>query len=244
MTLFDWCAISEKGHDLESNEDCVVAEPGYGIFIVADGMGGRPGGGQASRVAARTFMETLRRVNPSVIAEPNVLRKAVDAANAAVLAIGSGEPNMKGMGTTLTAAILSDGGNRIVHVGDSRIYHFARGLLTQLTQDHTLATELVAREYMTKEAAAKFPLRHVLSRAVGTKPTVEPDIDNLAVRRGEWLVLATDGLMKTVPKLRLAEIMAANEKAGAAAACRAIIKAAIDAGPRDNVTVAVVRLVG
>jgi protein phosphatase len=222
----------------------VVAEPGYGIFVVADGMGGRPGGGQASRVAARTFMETLRRVNPSVLAEPNVLRKAVSAANAAVLAIGSGEPNMKGMGTTLTAAILSDGGNRIVHVGDSRMYHFAKGLLTQLTEDHTLASELVAREYMTKEAAAKFPMRDVLSRAVGTQTTVEPDIDNLAVRPGEWLVLATDGLTKTVPKLRLAEIMVANEKAGAPAVCRAIIKAAMDAGPRDNVTVAVVRLVG
>jgi protein phosphatase len=244
VALFDWCAQSEKGPSAEHNEDTVFAEPGYGIFIVADGMGGRPGGGQASHVAVRTFRDYLRRVNPIMLADPAVLRKAVLAANTAVLAIGRSEPNMGGMGTTLSAAILTEKGSRIVHVGDSRIYRFGGGRLEQITEDHTLVSEIMAQNVVPDAVARQLPIQNVLSQAVGSRPTVEPDIEELVLRPGEWLLLATDGLTKTLPDERLRTIFAANEKAGAQAVCRAMVQAALAAVPKDNVTLAVVRAIG
>jgi protein phosphatase len=240
VALFDWYTMSEQA-GLPHNEDCVLAEPGYGIFIVADGMGGRPGGAQASRVAARAFMEFLRRVNPSVLTETRVLRSAVAAANEAVRAVVQADPNMAGMGTTLSAVILTERRNKIVHVGDSRIYGYVQGKLELLTEDHTLSSELVARQIVSDKNIGKLPLRNVLSQAVGTKPAVEPDIADLVLLPEEWLLLTTDGLYKTLSDARLAETMMAAEKEGAQAMCRSLMRAALAAQPRDNVTLAIVR---
>ncbi|MCX5684186.1 MAG: protein phosphatase 2C domain-containing protein [Planctomycetota bacterium] len=141
------------------NEDCVLAEPGYGVFVVADGMGGRPGGAQASRIAVRAFMDYLRRVNPAQIASPVALRNAVAMANNAIRAVSEADPKMHGMGTTLTAAVLTEEGGRIVHVGDSRAYLFADGQLEQLTEDHTLVSELLDRKMLEEEFVDSFELR-------------------------------------------------------------------------------------
>jgi protein phosphatase len=243
VAIFDWCTVSEQA-GLPANEDCVLAEPGYGVFVIADGMGGRPGGAQASRVAVRAFMDTLRRVKPENLTNPLALKKAVEKANAAVLAVSRADPNMAGMGTTLSAVILTESDSKFVHVGDSRIYRFAEGSLEQLTEDHTLVSELVAREYMSEDAAKDSSLRNVLSRAVGTRPKVEPDIEDLSLWPEDWLLLATDGLYKTLPQARIAKVMAAETKNGARAICRALAKAAVEAGPQDNVTLAVVRPLG
>ena len=241
--LFDWYTVSEKGRHLDTNEDCVLAEPGYGLFVVADGMGGRPGGAQASRVAARTFVDEVRRRNPFPRIEAAVLRQAVQAANDAIRAIARTEPMMTGMGTTLTAVVLGETGGQFVHVGDSRLYGFVGGRIEQLTEDHTLAAELVARDFLS-DAAERGPLHGILSRVVGTRPTVEADIGHLALAPDEWLLLATDGLTKTVPPARLEELFSATQRLGASAVGRAIMKAAMEADPRDNVTIAVVRPVG
>jgi len=241
VAIFDWYAISEHA-GLPHNDDFVLAEPGYGVFLVADGMGGRPGGAQASRVAARAFMDYLRRVNPAAIASPAALRKAVSAANKAVHEIVRTDPRMAGMGTTLSAAVLPGTGGRIVHVGDSRIYRYRQGRLEQLTEDHTLEAEMLAHDMLPQ--AGEFAMRHVLSRAVGTQPTVEPHIAGLDLGGEDWLLLATDGFYNAIPAERMQDIAIVNAAASAHVLCRTLVRAALDAGPQDNVTLAVVRRLG
>lgn len=242
MALFDWCTMSEQA-GLPHNEDCVLAEPGYGVFLVADGMGGRPGGAQASRVAARAFMDYLRGVNPSALAGPVALRKAVAAANKAVRDIVLADPGMAGMGTTLAAVVLSEAGSRIVNVGDSRVYRFSRGCLEQLTEDHTLVSELMSHRMISEATAGACELDNVLSRAIGTRPTVEPDITDLNLGEGDWLLICTDGFYKSLSADRIHDLLVVTAGEGAQARCRTLVQAALDAFPQDNVTLAVVRRV-
>lgn len=241
MGFFDWSALTEKGPDLDTNEDFVVAEPGYGVFVVADGMGGRPGGAQASRVAARAFMDALRRASAAARMDSSVLAAAVAAANDAVRAIVAAEPLMDGMGTTLTAVVLSETRGKIVHVGDSRIYLYSRRRLDQLTDDHTLAGDLIAKGFLGEEVAEQFPGADVLTRAVGTRPTVQPDTYDLALRRGDWLLLMTDGIYKALSRDRLESLVREHPNGGAAALAGAIMEAALAAGPEDDLSLVVVR---
>ena len=243
VPLFDCFAMSEHA-GLPHNEDAVLSEPGYGVFAVADGMGGRPGGAQASRVAIRAFMDCLRGVNPAAIASHMALQNAIAAANAAIRAVVEADPNMHGMGTTLTAAVLTEEGGRIVHVGDSRAYLFSNGRLEQLTEDHTLASELVDRKMLAEEAVTSFPFRHVLSRAIGTRSSVEPEIVDFHLMQHDWLLLATDGFYKALGPEEMAELILLAAGENAQGLCRDLIRVAINADPQDNVTLAVIRRVG
>jgi serine/threonine protein phosphatase PrpC len=243
VPLFDCFTMSEQAA-LPHNEDCVLAEPGYGVFAVADGMGGRPGGAQASRLAVRAFMDHLRRVNPSQIDSPAALRNAVAMANTAIRAVVEADPKMHGMGTTLTAAVLTEGGGRIVHVGDSRAYLFAGGQLEQLTQDHTLVSELVDRKMLAEEAVDSFLLRHVLSRAIGTRPSVEPEIVDFHLTQYDWLLLATDGFCNALGPEEMAGLILFSAGDNAQSLCRTLMRTALNADPQDNVTLAVIRRLG
>jgi PPM family protein phosphatase len=243
VALFDWYAISEQGPSPEANEDGVIAEPGCGVFLVADGMGGRPGGAQACRLASRTFMECLRRARPVWRMDEAVLQGAVVAANEAVRAVGESESGMAGMGTTLTALVLDEGRGKIAHVGDSRAYGFMHGRLEQLTDDHTLVKEMTSRAE-ARRLAGRGDLRHVLSRAIGAQPTVEPDIIDLVLHPGEWLLLATDGLHNVVLPRAMASLIAAHEADGARNVCQAIMDAAGQVGLEDNATLVVIRPLG
>jgi len=243
VPLFDWFTMSEQAA-LPHNEDCVLAEPGYGVFVVADGMGGRPGGAQASRLAVRAFMDYLRRVKPSQIDSPAALRNAVAMANTAIRAVVEADPKMQGMGTTLTAAVLTEEGGRIVHVGDSRAYLFADGQLEQLTQDHTLASELADREMLAAEAADSFSLQNVLSRAIGTRPSVEPEIVDFHLTQYDWLLLATDGFCNALGPEEMAGLILFSAGENAQSLCRTLMRTALNAEPQDNVTLAVIRRLG
>jgi serine/threonine protein phosphatase PrpC len=243
VPLFDCFTMSEQAA-LPHNEDCVLAEPGYGVFAVADGMGGRPGGAQASRLAVRAFMDYLRRVNPAQISNPVALRNAVAMANTAIRAVVEADPKMHGMGTTLTAAVLTEGGGRIVHVGDSRAYLFAGGQLEQLTQDHTLASELVDRKMLAEEAVDSFSLRHVLSRAIGTRSSVEPEIVDFHLTQYDWLLLVTDGFYKALGPEEMAGLILFSAGDNAQSLCRTLMRTALNADPQDNVTLAVIRRLG
>jgi protein phosphatase len=243
VPLFDCFAMSEDAGQ-PHNEDCVLVEPGYGVFVVADGMGGRPGGAQASRIAVRAFMDYLRRVNPSQIASPVALRNAIYMANTAIRAVAEADPKMHGMGTTLTAAVLTEEGGRIVHVGDSRAYLFAGGQLEQLTEDHTLVSELLDRKMLAEESVDSFELQNVLSKAIGTRSSVEPQIVDFHLTQYDWLLLATDGLYKTFRSERIADQIVLSSGEDARGLCRDLVRAALDVGPEDNVSLVVVRRLG
>ncbi|MFW6119002.1 MAG: PP2C family protein-serine/threonine phosphatase [Planctomycetota bacterium] len=241
MSAFDCFAVSEQGCELDGNDDCVLLDAEHGVFVVADGLSGRPGGDRASRIAANTFMDQVRGMTSSQRTDEVPLRSAVGAANAAILAAAEAEPFLEGMGTTLSAAVLTEDGGRGVHIGDSRLYRFADGHLKRLTRDHTLVTELVELDRLREETARDFPLRNVLSRTLGTKEDVRADIAELSLGPGEWILLATDGLSDTMDDEQIEQIVAGAVGMGAEALCHLIVDAALAAEPRDNVTVAAVR---
>jgi PPM family protein phosphatase len=241
LPLYDWYAISDAGARLKANHDTIVAEPGYGVFLVADGMGGRPAAAQASQTAARAFMDNLRSTNAAGRLDKAVLAEAVAVANKEVGAIAEADPSLAGAGTTLTALVLGEKQGRIVHVGDSRVYCYSHHRLEQLTEDHTVSAELAARLPLDAATIDQFDIRHVLSRAVGTRSRVTPDIVEITLQPHEWFLIATDGLYNTCPMADLQELMAASAKDGARAVCRAIIDCAMEWKPADNLSLVVVR---
>lgn len=240
-TPFDCFAISEQGPNIDGNDDRVIVDALNGIFIVADGMGGRPGGSKASKIAVQVLRDELLHLDPPARLDEGKLRQAVATANDAVRAVSLADSTLTGMGTTLSAAVIVGPEGKIVHIGDSRIYQLSAGRLKTLTQDHTLVAELLARQHLSPEEAKRFSLRHVLARAIGSQAEAEPDIAELGLPQGDWLLLATDGFYQALPEQRMEVIIEATEDRGAKAVCHALMDAAINANPRDNLTLAMVR---
>ena len=185
MSAFDCFAISKQSTYRGTNEDYVATDPDLGVFAVADGMGGRPGGALASKMAVEAFIEALRLLDSTQRLVETNLRMAVDEANRKIRQIAEENKEMAGLGTTMTAAIIAGGKGKFVHIGDSRLYLFRCPELVQLTKDHTLVSELIARNLLNKEQARQYPLRHVLSMALGTKEKVEPDVRDFVIGTDE-----------------------------------------------------------
>jgi serine/threonine protein phosphatase PrpC len=234
MIAYDGFAISESGPSGLENEDFVVLDAQRGVFIVADGLGGRPGGAIASKIAAEAFLRAASADRDPI--------RAASAAHVAVRAASGQDVTLKGMATTLTAAVLTDGRGFIAHVGDSRAYKFSRGRLEQITRDHSVVAELVARAHISQEGARHHPLRGMLTRTVGTDADFEVDVEEIILAADDYLLLSTDGVHKTLTDERLEELIIATRGQTAQAVCSAIISEALAMKPSDNTTLLVVRL--
>jgi serine/threonine protein phosphatase PrpC len=233
------------------NEDSVLvitashdgdgALPVFGLFVLADGMGGHQSGEIASSLAARAVAHHITRefYLPALVSQESgtsqpALREAlVDAVRAANDVVAERVP---GGGTTLTCALLLDSRAYIAHVGDSRAYVItAEGRLDQITQDHSLVDRLVELGQLTPDEAAVHPQKNVLYRAVGQGGELEVDTYMRTISGGEQLLLCSDGLWGVVAEARMAEIIAASSSLQTA--CEKLIVAANAAGGRDNITV-------
>ena len=144
------------------------------------------------------------------------------------------------MGTTIVTAMINDGRLSIAHVGDSRIYLVRAGTIEQLTDDHSLVYEQVKRDMMTKEEAELSEMKNVLTRALGTKPEVAVDLDELTLAQGDALVLCTDGLTTMVSDDDILSVVMSLDDPGAA--CERLVDMANENGGKDNVTVIVAYL--
>ncbi len=226
---------SDLGRQRQGNEDnYFVRAP---LFVVADGMGGAQAGEVASELAVKQFERGLPDGRPTGEALAELIRQA----NAEIHRQSGDDPDLAGMGTTVTAAYL-DGDNVVVaHVGDSRAYLLRDGDLIRLTRDHSLVGELVARGKLTEEQAETHPQRSVITRALGAYPDVEVDTDVYPARAGDLFLLCSDGLTgmvhEPVLKPMLEDRSRSLEQTG-----RALIAAANEAGGRDNITVILFRL--
>jgi serine/threonine protein phosphatase PrpC len=232
---------SEHGEVPDGNEDAVLADMKLGLLAVADGIGGRPDGGAASRLAVRVLRETVGSLSAEQRLEPAALIGAVGRANAAVRSLAGEQPN--GPGTTLSAVICDGSPGAFVHVGDSRIYQYRGGRLRQLTEDHTLVAELLLQQRLTPAKAAAHPLRHMLSRALGLEDEVEVDSGTIALEPGDWLILATDGLANVLSDARLQRLVQSATDAPASALASQIMSAALAERPQDNLSLVVARMV-
>lgn len=222
----------------------LVDQDGY-VLLVADGIGGRAGGERASALVVKEATHYLlgaakwffRLDDPDEHVRLRLLREALDRVDRQIIEAGEENPALAGMGTTLTAVSIVGMDLFIVHVGDSRAYHFHDGQLKQLTTDHTLTQELVDEGLITVNQARTHPLHSVLTNALGGRPGVEADIVRLRVADGDRLLLCTDGLSELVADKKIAELLALHP--APEPACEALVAAALNAGGMDNVTVIV-----
>jgi len=232
-------ALSDIGLRRRTNEDCYAVAPDLGLYLVADGMGGHTAGQVASDLAAQASVSALRTLVDASASLTEKLRYSVAAANREILATAQAKPEYAGMGTTLVAVLAGDERIALAHVGDSRAYLVRGGRIRQLTDDHSLVAELVRRREITETAARGHPHRHVLTRALGVRRTVEADLAELTPEPGDTFVLCSDGLTGLVQDDEIGKAIEAA--ADLDAVCSSLVDLANDRGGEDNITVVVVR---
>jgi PPM family protein phosphatase len=234
-------ARSDVGMRRTANEDSFALAPALGLYLVADGMGGHVAGQLASRLAADSTVEALQKVADRGATLTETLRFCVAAANHRVHATARAKPELKGMGTTLVAALAGGGRLALAHVGDSRAYLVRNGRIRQLTDDHSLVAELVRRREISPDAAHEHPHRHVLTRALGVRRAVDADLAELTPAAADVIVLCSDGLTTHVEDPEIAALVAAESDLDEA--CARLVALANARGGEDNCTVALVRCV-
>ena len=234
-------AGTDVGLARSGNEDSHLR--GRTVFAVADGLGGHQGGEVASAMAVEPLQDLDGRAFADAREAAEALAEAIREANLAILRRARSDPELWGMGTTVTAAAVA--GDRVLqlaHVGDSRAYLLRQDApLRQLTTDHTVVQEAVARGLLTRQQAAVHPQRGVVTRAVGLDPQVPVDLpEPLELDPGDQVLLCTDGLTEVVDDDRIAAVLAAQ--ADGDDACTALIAAANQGGGPDNITVVLLRV--
>lgn len=235
---------TDVGRVRPSNQDAFICgrlSDTTRFAIVCDGMGGANGGNVASSIAARVMAERLAenyRDNMSMDSIHNILESAVSAANVEIFDAGAADPALRGMGTTLVAAVVSDGRVLIAHVGDSRAYALnrPRKSIRQLTTDHSVVQEMVESGKLTPAQAKNHPRKHYITRALGVDATVECDFTSCDFPTDGMLLICTDGLTNMVDPDEIRIIAFSSNKDEIA---DRLIAAANMSGGSDNITVAV-----
>jgi len=235
-----------------SNEDTFGYDRACGIYVVCDGMGGQAAGEVASQLALETVLEYFRRYSAQgnypligekfddISPEANTLASAVQAAGIRVFHEALEHPERQGMGSTIVALLVREGKASIAHVGDSRVYLLRDGQIRLLTADHSLVMEQVRRGLMTLEEAERSSIQNIITRALGSEDSAEPDVQDVQLSPGDLFLLATDGLTKLVKESELRRITVSASSLDKA--CEALIAAARAAGGDDNITCLLVRI--
>lgn len=229
---------THRGRVRDHNEDSVLAEGT--VAVVADGMGGHAAGEVASAIVTETVAELLQ---PEVEGSPRRadVVAALERANERIRESARRHREQAGMGTTATGMALVADGDReqwaVFNVGDSRVYRLVAGALEQLTTDHSEVQEMVQAGVISQEEAAVHPLRNLITRSLGLDPMPEVDVRLLPAEPGERFLVCSDGLSNELSSDAMAAIVAGAT--GPQEAADALVRAAVEAGGRDNVTVVV-----
>ncbi len=238
---------SSVGRKRTNNEDAFAIMPNYGLYLVADGMGGHSAGEVAARLAVQevvAFFEKHANDEDSTWPYPyddtlsfhaNKIRTAIALANERIQAYASEHPESRGMGTTIVAALAH--GDRLIvsHVGDSRAYLSSKGELKVLTADHSWVSEQVRMGLLTESEAARHPLRNVITKALGTKDQADADVLETELKVGDRLLLCTDGLNSMAGDDEIAAVLA--QGMGLEEASHRLVGLANEKGGEDNITV-------
>ena len=218
------------GNVRPTNQDSLLILPGlYGLFGVADGMGGHKGGDGASNMATLMLSRVLDGAKP----DEALLRGGIEEVNQMIFQEQLRNPELSGMGTTLT--VLWEDTDRLLlgHVGDSRAYRLHNGEITQVSQDHSLVAELLREGAITPEEAQHHPYRNVITRALGSAETVDVDVTALERVRGDRYLICSDGLTAYVAPAEMRAILLRTPLEEAA---DMLLQLALDGGGRDNIS--------
>ncbi len=228
-------AVSEKGPVRQINEDCFLARPERGLFAVADGMGGH----EAGEVASQMAIKVLDRILHWPVNDPlKELNRAFLTANRLIYEESHHNSRRSGMGTTMTAALVTINRYYIAHVGDCRAYLFYPGGYRLLTEDHSFVAELIRHGELTEAEAQLHPQRNLLTRAVGTSPAMDVDLLAGDFQPGDYLLLCSDGLTKHLtPEEMLFVLQNVPELEDKA---EKMVTLALERGGRDNMTLVLI----
>ncbi len=242
--------ITDVGQRRDHNEDAYLVDDALGLYIVADGMGGHAGGGTASKLAVETIQSVVREArqsqpdlfgaasHPDESAIPDLLRHAVEEACAVIFRAAQAEPELAGMGTTSTAALLDGRTAYVAHVGDSRCYLLRDGRIYQVSEDHSLVNEQLKAGAISPDEAKHSRFKNIITRSVGFEQQVQVDLMGVELEKDDALVICCDGLSNLVDD---PEILAIVSESTIDLAPGRLVALANDRGGDDNITVIVIR---
>jgi len=236
--MLEACALSDKGCIRANNEDFSLIDREYGLYVLADGMGGAKAGERASRLAVETVAQSIHAAPTK---DSQALLVAVEEANRRVLEAAGGDPALEGMGTTLVVALEVDDELLIASVGDSRAYLLDHRGMRAITQDQSWVNEVGRPLGLNEEALRTHPMRHVLTMAIGAGAALEINYyHDIRLQPGDVLLLSSDGLHGVVDEARIEAILREPDQT-LEDKCRVLIDAARTAGGPDNITAVLLR---
>ena len=243
----EYFGITDKGRVRPTNQDIyrleVRPEKESAFVLVCDGMGGANAGNVASRFAADSFLADAAGAldsAPDEIMRHKTMLHALEKANDTVFGLAGRQPEFRGMGTTLVAALVRGLRVEIVNIGDSRAYHLGADGIRCVTVDHSLVELMVQRGELTHEQAKNHPSKNLITRAVGTEKQVAADVFSLTAEPGDCLLLCSDGLSNQMADQEiLFEVVHGAQKADC---CQRLLDIAKSRGAPDNVTSVLIAL--
>ena len=240
-------ARTDVGRKRQGNEDSFCVEPELGLYVVADGMGGHAAGEVASRLGVETIREWMAKylggadvalVGPPMATcsrQANFLLSSIRLANRVIFDAAQGRREYAGMGTTVVSVLAVDDHVALAHVGDSRIYRIREDGITQLSRDHSLVQQQVENGIISPEEAHASQYRHLITRALGLKESVEVDLVEQPALPGDLLLLCSDGLSDLLEDEEMLAIV--QEQGGdLEKACQCLVDRANYKGGDDNIT--------
>ncbi|MHC4625879.1 MAG: PP2C family protein-serine/threonine phosphatase [Planctomycetota bacterium] len=244
---FRWAAETDPGKSRPENEDAFLADPEIGLFVVSDGMGGHRGGAIASGIISEDLpvmienaLDKLKVGTTRTVR--SLLEKAIAEQSRQLQLEGTSETGYEDMGATLVIALLRKKRCFVANVGDSRAYRLRAGRFAQLTRDHSVVSELIERGHITPEEAPDHAASGQLTRYIGMEEKVRSHVRSFALKRGDRILLCTDGLTDMVGDRDIARILIAE--ADPQAACKSLVAAANRAGGHDNITALIIDWAG
>lgn len=243
---WEFSGKTDPGCVRSNNEDSLAIDEDLGLLVVADGMGGHNSGEVASGLAVSTIRDFAHQIlggglaslpegEPGLSLRGRQLEHCVRSANTVIYEKGRAFHQDAGMGTTVVAVLAGPESVTVAHVGDSRLYLYRRGILTQLTEDHSLVGDQLRQGLISCEEAARSHLQNILTRALGAEADVRVDVAEHPVQAGDMILLATDGLNKMISDEEIARVM--REETVPACIADALVARARRAGGTDNITV-------
>lgn len=244
MARLVFASRTDTGKVRSANQDATFNDPARGLFVLADGMGGRPGGALAADIVVKTLPVILarmiddpRRLGGKELAD--TIRRALGVLSDTVRESGARTPGYNGMGATVVIfAMAADGTAAVGNLGDARIYLAREGKVSLLTRDHSVTQILVESGELSEEAARTHPSRSQLTRYVGMLEDPLPDVAIVPLAPGDRFLLCSDGLSGEIEEKNLSALLTRFVDPDVAA--RELIAAALEAGGKDNVTVTVI----
>lgn len=232
---------TDIGRHRTQNQDRVALftnAQGLSLVVIADGIGGNRRGDLAAEMTIEAFGQAFTATQPLTVESASQwLVSQVQLINNKILTKSTEKQSYHGMGTTLVAAILFDDDIVVANIGDSRGYIMHAGQLTQITVDHSLVNELVKKGDLTEQEAKNSPQNNIITRAIGISADAKADVNQFHLKKGDQLLLCTDGLSKMVSVAQIADVL--NSKKSLKRKCGLLIKMANKAGGPDNITVSI-----